>query len=168
MLGIVRSYDKLGDHGLDESAWLLGRGFGDAKDAFAEVGLGCYPAKTAAWGDGFGESVETDDATLVVNGEVRGNERVQKGVAGGFLGHWSLLGGAVGFEMGGPRQIWVVVISSVSRRILEVPVRVVFDDYDVELNTNGIYFFAALNAQCSTRGVLANAIPNVSSMVNVL
>ncbi len=168
MLGIVRSHNKLGDHGLDKSAWLLGRCFRDAKDALAEVGLGCYPAETAAWGDGFGESVEADDATLVVDGEIGGNEGVQKGVAGGFLGHGSLLGGAVEFEMGGPRQRWVVVISSVSGRILEVPVRVVFDDYDIELNTNGIYFFAALNAQCSTGRVLANAINNVSSMVNVL
>ena len=76
MLGIVRSHDKLSDHGLDESAWLLGRGFGDAKEAFAEFGLGGYPAETAAWGDGFGESVEADDATLVVDGQVGGNEGV--------------------------------------------------------------------------------------------
>lgn len=81
MLGIVRSHDKLGDHGLDESAWLLGRGFGDAKEPFAELRLGCYPAETAAWGDGFGESVESDDATLIVDGEVGGNEGVQKRVA---------------------------------------------------------------------------------------
>ena len=81
MLGIVRSYDKLGDHGLDESAWLLGRRFGDAKEVFAEFGLGCYPAETAARGDGFGESVKADDATLVVDGEVGGNEGVQEVVA---------------------------------------------------------------------------------------
>ena len=81
MLGIVRSHDKLGDHGLYESAWLLGRGLGDAKEAFAEIGLGCYPAETAAWGDGLGESVEADDATLVIDREVGGNEGVQKRIA---------------------------------------------------------------------------------------
>ena len=77
----MRSHDKLGNHGLDESTWLLGRGFGNAKEAFAEIGLGCYPAETTAWGDSLGESVEADDATLVVDGEVGGNEGVQKGVA---------------------------------------------------------------------------------------
>ena len=81
MLGIVRSNDKFGDHGLDESARLLGRSFGNAKEAFAEIRLGCYPSETAAWGDGLGESIEADDATLVVDGEVGGNEGVQKRVA---------------------------------------------------------------------------------------
>ena len=77
----MRPHDKLGDHGLDESAWLLGRGFRDAKEAFAEIGLGCYPAETAAWGDGLGESVKADDATLVVDGEVGGDEGIQEGIA---------------------------------------------------------------------------------------
>lgn len=77
----MRSHNKLGNHGLDEPTWLLGRRFGDAKEAFAEIGLGCYPAETAAWGDSLGESVEADDATLVVNREVGGNEGVQKRVA---------------------------------------------------------------------------------------
>ena len=81
MLGVVRSHDELGNHGLDESAWLLGRGFGDAKEPFTELGLGCYPAQTAARGHGLGESVEADDTTLVVDGEVGGNEGVQEGVA---------------------------------------------------------------------------------------
>lgn len=157
MLRIVRSYDKLGDHGLDESAWLLGRGFGDAKEAFAEIRLGRYPSETAAWGDGLGESVEADDATLVVDGEVGGNEGVQKRVACGLLVHGPLLDGVVEFDMGRPRQKWVVLIGCIGGRILEVPVRVVFNDDDVEFNTNGIYFFPALNAQCATRGVLTNA-----------
>lgn len=84
------------------------------------------------------------------------------------MGQGSLLDRAVGFEMGGPRQRCVVIIGSVGGRILEVPVRVVFNDYNVEFNTDGVYFFAALNAQCSTRGVLANARLNVSSIINIL
>lgn len=84
------------------------------------------------------------------------------------MGHGSLLDGAFEIEMGGPRQRWVVVIGCVGGRILEVPVGVVFNDDDVEFDTNGIYFFAPLNAQCSTRGVLTNARLNVSSMVNTL
>ena len=70
--------------------------------------------------------------------------------------------------MGRPRQRWVVVIGCVGGRILEVPVRVVFNNDDVEFNTNGIYFFPALNAQCATCGVLTNARHSISSMVHVL
>ena len=81
--------------------------------------------------------------------------------------HRPLVNGAIGFGMGGPRQRWVVVVGCVGGRILEVPVRVVFNDDDVEFDTNGIYFFAALNAQGSTRGVLTDARLNVSSVINV-
>ena len=84
------------------------------------------------------------------------------------MGHGALLDRAVGLEMGRPGQILVVIVGSVGGRILEVPVRVVFNDYNIEFYADGIYFFAALNAQCSTRGVLANARLNVSSKVNIL
>lgn len=75
---------------------------------------------------------------------------------------------AIEFGMGGPRQRWVVVIGCVGGRILEIPVRIIFNNDDVELDTNGIYLFAALNAQRSTCGVLTNARLNVSSVVHVL
>ena len=84
------------------------------------------------------------------------------------MGQWSLLARAVDFERGSPRQRWVVLIGSVGGRILEVPVRVVFNNYNVKFDTDGIYFFAALDAQCSTRRVLANARLNVNSRVNIL
>ncbi len=52
----------------------------------------------------------------------------------------------------------------ISRRILEIPVWVVFDDYDVELDTNGVNVFAALNTKGSGRRILTDSALGVSSI----
>ncbi len=106
----------------------MGGGFGDAEEAFAEVRLGGYPAEAAARGDGFGEGVEADDAALVVDGEVGGDEGVEEFVAGGFLGDWDGGGGVCGGE-------------------LQVPVWVVFDYDDVEFYAYFVDILAALDAE---------------------
>lgn len=52
----------------------------------------------------------------------------------------------------------------ISRRILEIPVGVVFDDYDIELDTNGVNVFAASNTKGSGSGILADAALAISSI----
>lgn len=54
--------------------------------------------------------------------------------------------------------------SFVSRWILKVPVWVVFDNYDVELDTNGVYVFAALDTESSGSRILADSAAGVSSI----
>lgn len=52
------------------------------------------------------------------------------------------------------------------RRILEVPVRVIFDDHNVELDTKGVNVFAALDTEGSGSRVLADSTLMVSSISN--
>ena len=50
----------------------------------------------------------------------------------------------------------------ISRRILEIPVWVVFDDHDVELDTNSVNVFAALNTKGSGSRILTDSALGVS------
>ena len=52
----------------------------------------------------------------------------------------------------------------ISRRILEIPVWVVFDNYDVELDTNGVNIFAALDTKGSGSRILADSALRMSSI----
>lgn len=51
----------------------------------------------------------------------------------------------------------------VGRRILKIPVWVVFDNHDVELDTNGVDVFAALDTEGSGSRILADSALGVSS-----
>ena len=96
--------------------------------------MGGYPAKATAGGDGLGEGIEPHDTALRVDGEVRGNKGVEEGEAGG-LRCVVVLSLARGIVVG------------VARRILEVPIWIIFDDDDVVFDADGVYIFAALDAQ---------------------
>ena len=50
----------------------------------------------------------------------------------------------------------------VSGGILEIPVWIVFDNYDIELDADGIDLFTTLDAKCSSRRILTNANSGVS------
>ena len=50
----------------------------------------------------------------------------------------------------------------ISRRILEIPVWVVFNDYNVEFDTNGVNVFAALNTKGSGSRILTDSALGVS------
>ena len=56
----------------------------------------------------------------------------------------------------------LVGIGRVGGGILEIPVWVVFDDYYIKHDAYGIDFFAALNAECPSSWILANAVLQVS------
>ena len=51
----------------------------------------------------------------------------------------------------------------ISRRILEIPVWVVFDDYDIKLDTKGVNVFATWDTEGSGSWILADSALGVSS-----
>lgn len=145
----------------------MGRGFGDAEEPLAEVGLSRDPAEAAARSDSFRESVKADNAALIVDGEIGGDERVEEREAGRLLGCGVILNGGHRVRFGllhrgcigvRPRQL-------VCRGILEVPIWVVFNDYDIEFDTYSIDVFAALDTKETTSRVLANAMSTVSPLL---
>ena len=69
--------------------------------------------------------------------------------------------------------IWLSVVSRpilggdgrlISRRILEIPVWVIFDDDNIKLHTNGVNGLTAFNAKGPRCGILANPGLRVSSV----
>ena len=70
---------------MHEPGGLLGGCFGDAEDALDDGGLGGYPAETTARCYSLGEGVEADNASIVVEVQVGGDEGVEEWEAG-FLG----------------------------------------------------------------------------------
>ena len=54
----------------------------------------------------------------------------------------------------------------ISRRILEIPVWVIFNNYDIESDTNSVNVFPALDAEGSRSRILADPALGVSSKKN--
>lgn len=126
--------------------------------------MGGYPAKTATGSDSLRERIETDYSALIVDREVARDKRIEEWISGGLL--WF---GGIFF-----RVIWLSIVSTpilvgngrlISRRILEIPVWVIFDDDHVKFNTNGVNGFAALNAEGSRCGILTDSGLRVSSVL---
>ena len=143
------THDQLGHHGLHESGGLLGGRFGDLEDLLDEKGLGCDPAKTTARCNGFGKGVKANDASVSVDVKVAWDERVQEGVARGRL--W--LAGVVIVWLGTGRLIRrdrlpsLLQGQSIRRRILKVPIRIVFNDQDVVDLAKRVYLLSTAQGE---------------------
>lgn len=101
-------------------------------EAGYEFWLGSDPAEAAAGRDGFAKGVEADDAAGCVQCDEAGGEGFEE---------W-IFSRACGGEGGGG--------------ILEVPVRVVFDDDDVETLAEGVYSAASGESEGAASWVLAH------------
>jgi len=96
---------------------------------------------------------------LIVDGEVGGDEGVKEGEAGRLLGCGIILMIGFGSRVSILRDEWVAVglREFVGGGILEIPIWVIFNDYDIKFDTDGIYVFATLDAKCTAGWILANA-----------
>lgn len=101
---------------------------------------------------------------MVVDREVARDKRIEKWISGGPLLFGGILVGVIWWSVVS-RPILVGNGRFIGRRILEIPVWVIFDDDNVKFHTNGVNGFAALNAEGSRCGILADSGLGVSSVL---